>query len=109
VNSSHYQFECHCSWREPYWIKVVAHVFTDKILETLASPDVMDKIVPVLAEKIGEAQTPLIEDEIKKCIETHVDFICNICISLGDGGLFTNISEVRFLVCLKICLWVAGN
>jgi hypothetical protein len=32
----------------------------------------MDKIVPVLAEKIGEAQTPLIEDEIKKCIETHV-------------------------------------
>ena len=45
---------------------------TDKILETLASPDVMDKIVPVLAEKIGEAQTPLIEDEIKKCIETHV-------------------------------------
>jgi hypothetical protein len=27
---------------------------TDKILETLASPDVMDKIVPVLAEKIGE-------------------------------------------------------
>jgi hypothetical protein len=40
---------------------------TDKILETLASPDVLDKIVPVLAEKIGEALTPLIEDEIKKC------------------------------------------
>jgi hypothetical protein len=33
---------------------------TDKILETLASPDVLDKIVPVLAEKIGEALTPLI-------------------------------------------------
>jgi hypothetical protein len=45
---------------------------TDKILETIASPDVLDKIVPVLAEKIGEALTPLIEDEIKKCIETHV-------------------------------------
>ena len=45
---------------------------TDKIIETLASPDVLDKIVPVLAEMIGEALTPLIEDEIKKCIETHV-------------------------------------
>jgi len=32
----------------------------------------LDKIVPVLAEKIGEALIPLIEDEIKKCIETHV-------------------------------------
>jgi hypothetical protein len=48
---------------------------TDKILETIASPDVLDKIVPVLAEKIGEALTPLIEDEIKKCIETHVAHI----------------------------------
>ena len=45
---------------------------TDKILETLTSPDVLDKIVPVLAEKIGEALTPLFEDEIKKCIENHV-------------------------------------
>ena len=44
----------------------------DKILETLASPDALDKIVPVLAEKIGEALIPLIEDEIKKCIETHL-------------------------------------
>jgi enamine deaminase RidA (YjgF/YER057c/UK114 family) len=32
----------------------------------------LDKIVPVLAGKIGEALTTLIEDEIKKCLETHV-------------------------------------
>jgi hypothetical protein len=31
---------------------------TDTILETLTSPVVLDKIVPVLAEKIGEAPTP---------------------------------------------------
>ena len=38
---------------------------TDKILETLASPDVLDKIVPVLAEKIGEALTPLLRMRLR--------------------------------------------
>jgi hypothetical protein len=51
---------------------VLLNSVLDNILETLASPDVLDKIVPVLAEKIGEALTPIIEDETKKYIETHV-------------------------------------
>jgi len=38
---------------------------TDKILETLTSPDVLDKIVPVLAEKIGEALTPLLRMRLR--------------------------------------------
>jgi ABC-type microcin C transport system permease subunit YejE len=46
--------------------------FMEAAIETLTSPDALDKIVPVLAGKIGEALTTLIEDEIKKCLETHV-------------------------------------
>jgi hypothetical protein len=41
---------------------------TDKVLEALTSPDVLNKIIPVLSEKIGETISTLIESEIQACI-----------------------------------------
>lgn len=46
---------------------------TDKVIEALTSPDVLNTIIPVLAEKISETLTPLIEEQVKKCIAAHVE------------------------------------
>ena len=46
---------------------------TDKVLEALTSPDVLNKIIPVLSEKIGETISTLIESEIQACVETHIN------------------------------------
>ena len=46
---------------------------TDKVLEALASPDVLNKIIPVLSEKIGETISTLIESEIQACVATHIN------------------------------------
>ena len=45
---------------------------TDKVLEALTSPDVLNKIIPVLSEKIGETISSIIETQIKECVDTHV-------------------------------------
>jgi hypothetical protein len=52
----------------------------------------LDKIVPVLAEKIGEALTPIIEDETKKYIETHVAPLKEAIDNTFGGRPFTCIS-----------------
>ncbi|CAC5410916.1 unnamed protein product [Mytilus coruscus] len=44
----------------------------DKVLEALSSPDVINKIVPILAEKIGESFSSMIEDEVKQCVDQQV-------------------------------------
>jgi hypothetical protein len=46
---------------------------TDKVLEALTSPDVPNKIIPILSEKIGETISTLIELEIQTCVETHIN------------------------------------
>jgi flagellar biosynthesis chaperone FliJ len=43
-----------------------------KVLEALTSPDVLNKIIPVLSEKIGETISTLIESEIQACVATHI-------------------------------------
>jgi hypothetical protein len=45
----------------------------NKVLEALTSPDVLNKIIPVLSEKIGETISTLIESEIQACVETHIN------------------------------------
>ncbi|CAG2219871.1 HARBI1 [Mytilus edulis] len=47
--------------------------FEDKVIEALTSPDVLNTIIPVLAEKISKTLTPLIEEQVKKCIAAHVE------------------------------------
>jgi hypothetical protein len=46
---------------------------TDKVLEALTSSDVLNKIIPILSEKIGETISTLIESEIQACVETHIN------------------------------------
>ena len=46
---------------------------TDKVLEALISPDVLNKRIPVLSEKIGETISTLIESEIQACVATHIN------------------------------------
>jgi hypothetical protein len=46
---------------------------TDKVIDALISPDVLNKIIPILSEKIGETISTLIESEIQACVETHVN------------------------------------
>ena len=46
---------------------------TDKVLEALTSPDVLNKIIPILSEKIGETISTLIESEIQACVEAHIN------------------------------------
>lgn len=46
---------------------------TDKVLEALTSPDVLNRIIPVLSEKIGETISTLIESEIQACVSTHIN------------------------------------
>ena len=45
----------------------------DKVLEALTSPDVLNKIIPVLSEKNGETISTLIESEIQACVATHIN------------------------------------
>ncbi|CAC5368010.1 unnamed protein product [Mytilus coruscus] len=46
---------------------------TDKVIEAPTSPDVLNTIIPVLAEKISETLTPLIEEQVQKCIAAYVE------------------------------------
>ncbi|XP_063399023.1 uncharacterized protein LOC134683641 [Mytilus trossulus] len=50
----------------------------DKVLEALSSPDVINKIVPILAEKIGESFSSMIEEEVKKCVDQQVKPIAEL-------------------------------
>jgi hypothetical protein len=62
--------------RDPDTIKktpVSRKNITDKVLEALTSPDVLNKIIPVLSEKIGETISTLIESEIQACVATHIN------------------------------------
>lgn len=49
---------------------------TDKVLETLTSSDVLDKVIPILSAKISETITSVInsavESNIQKCVEKHI-------------------------------------
>jgi hypothetical protein len=44
---------------------------TDKVLDALTSPDVLDKIIPTLSEKNGETISTLIESEIQACVDSY--------------------------------------
>jgi hypothetical protein len=50
---------------------------TDKVLEALTSPDVLNKIIPILSEKICEtieaAITDIVDDKIKTHVDAHVN------------------------------------
>jgi hypothetical protein len=46
---------------------------TDKVLDALTSLDVLNRIIPILSEKIGETISTLIESEIQACVENHVN------------------------------------
>ena len=46
---------------------------TDKVLEALTSPDVLNKIIPILSEKICETIEATIKDIVDDKIKTHVD------------------------------------
>ena len=46
---------------------------TDKVLDALTSSYVLNKIIPILSEKIGETISTLIESEIQACVETHIN------------------------------------
>jgi acetoacetate decarboxylase len=52
-----------CSWK----------TITDKVLEALTSPDVLNKIIPILSEKICETIEATIKDVVDDKIKTHVD------------------------------------
>ena len=45
----------------------------DKVLEALTSPDVLNKIMPILSEKICETIEATIKDIVDDKIKTHVD------------------------------------
>ncbi|CAG2240570.1 unnamed protein product [Mytilus edulis] len=44
----------------------------NKVLEALSSPEVLDTIIPVLTQKLSEALSPIIEAEVKNCIEEQI-------------------------------------
>jgi hypothetical protein len=46
---------------------------TDKVLKALTSPDVLNKIIPILSEKICETIEATIKDIVDDKIKTHVD------------------------------------
>jgi uncharacterized coiled-coil protein SlyX len=46
---------------------------TDKVLDALANPDVLNNIFPIISEKIDESISTLIESEIQACVETHIN------------------------------------
>ena len=45
---------------------------TDKVIEALTSTDVLNKIVPVLTDKITETITSVIEASIQSCVHSHI-------------------------------------
>ena len=45
---------------------------TDKVLEALISPDILNKIIPILSEKICETIEATIKDIVDDKIKTHV-------------------------------------
>lgn len=45
---------------------------TDKVMEVLSSPDVLNQIIPLLAQKIGETLSNLIETQVKQSIDSHI-------------------------------------
>jgi acetoacetate decarboxylase len=53
---------------------------TDKVLEALTSPDVLNKIIPILSEKICETIEATITDIVDDKIKTHVDAHVNALI-----------------------------
>jgi hypothetical protein len=46
---------------------------TDKVLDALTSPEVLDKIILILSEKIGETVSTLTESEIQACAKTRIN------------------------------------
>ena len=45
---------------------------TDKVLEALTSTDVLDKIMPVLTQKITETIVSVIESSIQSCVDNNI-------------------------------------
>ena len=45
---------------------------TDKVLEALTSPEVLNEIIPVLSKKIGESLTTVIQSQVKDCLDSRV-------------------------------------
>ena len=45
---------------------------TDKVIEALTSPDVLNEIVPVLTDKITETITSVIETSIQSWVDSHI-------------------------------------
>ncbi|CAC5417955.1 unnamed protein product [Mytilus coruscus] len=72
----------------------------DKVLEALSSPDVINKIVPIFAEKIGEIFSSMIEDEVKKCVDKQVKPIAET---------IENHSQIMDITKQKVCkqfIWI---
>ncbi|CAC5408887.1 unnamed protein product [Mytilus coruscus] len=76
----------------------------DKVLEALSSPDVINKIVPILAEKIGESFSSMIEEEVKKCVDQQVKPIAELVEHHGKrldtdniriSRLYSNVEKVN--------------
>ncbi|CAG2243153.1 unnamed protein product [Mytilus edulis] len=44
----------------------------NKVLEALSAPGSLDTIIPVLTQKLSEALSPIIEAEVKNCIEEQI-------------------------------------
>jgi len=45
---------------------------TDKVLEALTSTEVLDKIMPVLTQKITEIIVSVIESSIQSCVDNNI-------------------------------------
>ena len=45
---------------------------TDKVLEALTSPEVLNEIIPVLSKKIGESLTTVIQSQVKDCLDSVI-------------------------------------
>ncbi|CAC5410610.1 unnamed protein product [Mytilus coruscus] len=76
----------------------------DKVLKALSSPDVINKIVSILAEKIGESFSSLIEEEVKKCVDQQVKLIAELVEHHGKrldtdniriSRLYSNVEKVN--------------
>ena len=51
---------------------VTKKTIADKVLEALSSPEVLNKVIPVLSEKISESISSLIEEKIQSTIDEQV-------------------------------------
>ena len=70
---------------------------TDKVLEALTSPDVLNKIIPILSEKICETIEATIKDIVDDKIKTHVDAHVNPLIETVDKQLKTITEQAQTL------------